>query len=100
MPKPPIPLFIQVGSYYVTVQFAPRWFIKKRFKHQCFLCGGMRKKKAGGVFDGAWDNQLGESDIAGIVYIDKALPLKKKWRTLLHELQHVMIDLHDWDWEN
>jgi hypothetical protein len=93
--KAPIPQAVNFGPWIVYIYLVPQKIIRKK----------LRLKK--GYFDGMWDNKLGEGKptwynqrTAGNIYIHKALPLKNQWRTLLHEMQHAVVDLLDWDWEN
>ena len=87
--KPPIPQVIQVGPYLIDVQIVPHAYIKKHLK--------LRPRD---LVDGFWDNQLGEGRLAGRIFINRRLSHRMQWRTFFHELQHAVIDLHDWDWEN
>jgi len=87
--KPPIPLAVMVGPYLIDVQIVPHSYIKKNLK--------LRPRD---WVDGYWDNKLGDGRLAGRIFINSRLSHKMQWKTFLHELQHAVIDLHDWDWEN
>ena len=96
MKKPPIPSNISVGPYVLYVKLVTHRELTKRLR-----------LKPKDMIDGFWCNTLGETkrswyrqEQAGIIYLNRNLSPRMLWRTLLHELQHAMIDLHDWDWEN
>ena len=89
MSRQPVPLVVHIGPYLIDVQLVAPGFLREGL--------GLTDQDE---VDGWWDNQLGASRLAGHIYINDKLSLKMQWKTFLHELQHAMIDLHDWDGEN
>ncbi len=94
--RPPIPNAVNVGPYVFGVSIVTKKTILEKLK--------LRPHH---LVDGMFENTAGEEkpnwyrmEQVGIIYINRNLSLKEQWRTLTHELQHAMTDLHDWDWEN